>query len=107
VTCAAKAGYDAAQARYESELEGGEARHAGDRDQPSPGGPGGPDALPGRAGRVRGVGRVLTRPYINNVPCFCPSKLFNRPITFEWIWQTRLSVSASISPISRIVWPTV
>ena len=44
--------------------------------------------------------------YMSSVPDFCPSRPFNRPITFEWIWHTRLSVSASISPISRIVWPT-
>ena len=24
----------------------------------------------------------------------------------EWIWQTRLSVRPSTSPISRMVWPT-
>ena len=35
-----------------------------------------------------------------------PKRLFRRPITLLWIWQTRLSVRFSISPISRIVWPT-
>jgi hypothetical protein len=46
------------------------------------------------------------RPHIKSVFCFALKRLFRRSITFEWIWQTRLSVRANISPISRIVWPT-
>ena len=44
--------------------------------------------------------------HMSIVFCLVPKRLFRRPITLLWIWQTRLSVRFSISPISRMVWPT-
>ena len=59
---------------------------------------------PRGAGRRRGS--RLGGAQLKSVPVFPSSCSFRRFITFVWIWQTRLSVSDSISPISRIVCPT-
>ena len=61
--------------------------------------------MPLHVRRARGRRQAPSRCQESSEPCFWPRRPFSRPITFEWIWQTRLSVSASISPISRIVWP--
>ena len=74
----------------------------------------GPVASEGAGGR-RGLllwqvvscsGAAAPVAHMSIVFCLVPKRLFRRPITLLWIWQTRLSVRFSISPISRMVWPT-
>ncbi len=74
------------------------------------GGKGGAPALAGveALGCGEALGAVRREPlaHMSIVFCLVPKRLFRRPITLLWIWQTRLSVRFSISPISRIVCPT-
>lgn len=69
-------------------------------------GAGGPGGLLLWKSGCSGALRPEPLAHMSMVFCLVPKRLFRRPMTLLWIWQTRLSVRFSISPISRIVWPT-